>query len=47
MPTNTHHHHHRPFGSAYLRGKPVSEWISALSKRRPATEPAAPADPRA
>jgi hypothetical protein len=26
---------HRPFGRiAYLRGKPASEWIEAISKRR-------------
>jgi hypothetical protein len=29
----------RRFGRiAYLRGKPAAEWISALSKRRPAAD---------
>jgi hypothetical protein len=38
---------HRPFGRvAYLRGKPASEWIDAISKRRPPREHPPLASPR-
>jgi hypothetical protein len=37
----------RPSGRiAYLRGKPAADWISALSKRRPAADHAPLADRR-
>jgi hypothetical protein len=38
---------HPRFGRvAYLRGRPASEWIDAISKRRRTREHPAPASPR-